>query len=869
MDIPQITAGLARLFNDEGHRVVFWNDPDREFVSVLPHLGLDGVTVLRLDEVGSLQAKITVERTNSTGKFLLYSPAEEPEYEDDWLLDIRLYSRSFRADRASILLQQLGLTQLHLRQHLTDRRKFFDAKDRLQKLKALILPEDTAADLDRKMLAVVLKADQPELFALVRTLFHGWLDAGEELDLGIAPAAWELVEKYELDKPFWAFVKAAFGYEEADPSLKNFLLRLFVTDYGHHAKAEVPQALAGLVLPASGWANAVVCLAQWRDSSSKGTSYDRLSAEAAAVLKMDEQLVGVDVDHLREVMTFLAVEKRIAGGLRDRVRATADAIDVEEIRAVVGRRQAGHWASLTLPDPSGQRAALHAAYDALVAAATFFDLRNRHRHGFDYPDAGSMYRAYESELYRFDQLYRHFCEACGIARSIGKDGLKDLRNEVEAVYANWYVPTLAVAWGKFVEGGLLAKWQIEKVPQQHQFFRRHVQSWLDEGDNRRAFVIISDAFRYEAARELTDELNGKYRFEAALTSQLGVLPSYTALGMASLLPHKKIAYKDEAVLVDGSPTSGLANRDTILKTVDGVAVRYDDLMAMKKDEGRDFVRDRRVVYIYHDIVDKIGDDAGTEGRTFEGVRKAIEELAAVVGYIVNNLNGHCILVTADHGFLFTESAPTETEKSKLEEKPPGTVVAKKRYLLGTSLPAHDAAWRGSTAATAEAEGGMEFWVPKGAQRFHFTGGAKFVHGGAMPQEVVVPVLTVRHVRGKSASETKAKSVSVQVLGGNHRITTNRHRFQLLQMEAISDRVKSVTLRIAVYEGAAPVTNVESITFDSTSPNMDERRTWVSLVLQDRKYDKKTPYRLALTDAETGIEQQSVPVVIDRAISDDF
>jgi hypothetical protein len=43
--------------------------------------------------------------------------------------------------------------------------------------------------------------------------------------------------------------------------------------------------------------------------------------------------------------------------------------------------------------------------------------------------------------------------------------------------------------------------------------------------NRRAFVIISDAFRYEAAQELTAELNGKYRFEATLSSQLGVLPS--------------------------------------------------------------------------------------------------------------------------------------------------------------------------------------------------------------------------------------------------------------------------------------------------------------------------------------------------------
>ena len=41
------------------------------------------------------------------------------------------------------------------------------------------------------------------------------------------------------------------------------------------------------------------------------------------------------------------------------------------------------------------------------------------------------------------------------------------------------------------------------------------------------------------------------------------------------------------------------------------------------------------------------------------------------------------------------------------------------------------------------------------------------------------------------------------------------------------------------------------------------------MLEDRQYDKKTQYRLVLRDAETGIEQQSVEVTIDRAFTDDF
>jgi uncharacterized protein (TIGR02687 family) len=735
----------------------------------------------------------------------------------------------------------------------------------------LVASDDAAADLDRKMIAVVAKADHPELFNLVRTIFHAWIEAGTEIDLDNMPAVWSHIEKFDLDTPFWQMVKATFGFEEENPTLKNFLLYLLLTDYAHHLKEDVPQSIRGLLLPRIGWSNAMVCLAQWRDSSSKGTSYDRLSAETAAILKIEDHLPNLEIDQLIDVMTFLAVEKRIASSLRERVQTTADTINANDVRAIATRRQVGHWASLTVADSTGvPRQALHAVYDALVAAADFYALRNLRKSGLDYPDAATMYRAYESELFRFDQLYRHFCEAADTAEDQGWNIVKPLRADLEARYVNWYLTNLALAWGKFIEpqGGLLSKWQIDEVPNQQRFYERNVRPWLEEGDNRRAFVIISDAFRHEAAQELTTELNGRYRFEATLSSQLGVLPSYTALGMASLLPHKTLAYKGTDVLVDGK-SSVASERDGILQAVGGLACKYDELMAKKKEDGREFVKDKRVVYVYHNTVDAVGDDGKTEGKTFEAVRTAINELAALVGYIINNLNGHHIVVTADHGFLFTETARVETDKSKLKDKPDSTILAKKRYLIGKNLHPDDATWHGKLSVTAGADGDMEFWIPKGANLFHFLGGARFVHGGAMPQEIVVPVVTVKHIRGKSAQETKIKPVTVQVLGSNHRITSAYCRFQLIQMEAVSERVKSITLRVAVYEGEEPVTDVQTVKFDSTSGNLDERKKWVNLVLKDRQYSKKSPYRLVLSDVETGIEQQSAEVIIDRAFTDDF
>ena len=564
MDVAQITDALDQVFNDDHVRIVFWNDPNGEFVESLPDIALEGVEVLDLDEVGALEAKVRIEQDDPAGRYLLYSPAEEPDYEDDWLLDMRLYGRSFRADRASIILQELGLSRQHLRQHLAKRRKFFDNKERLHKLTGLVSPEDSELDLDRKMLAVVAKADQPELFNIVRTLFHSMTE-GDESDLEARPPAWAQIERFELDEPFWVMVKSTFGYGEDSPTLQNFLIRLLVSDYAHHLAKELPGALQHLQLPRSGTANAVVCLAQWRDSSSKNNSYDVLVAEVGERLHMRDHLHGCEIEELLDVMTFLDVEEKIVHGLLDRVTSTTDAIDPEAVGSIVDCRLAGHWVS-SGSVPETQRNARRAVYKALAVAAQLLHLRNTHEAGFDSSDTTAMYKAYESRLFRFDQLYRHFCENADVAAGHGWDMLKPLREEIESCYCNGYLTPMALAWGKFVDAELPEKWAIDGIQNQYVFFDRRVRPWLDEAENRRAFVIISDAMRYEVAEELTGYLNGTYRIEAQLSSQLGVLPSYTALGMASLLPHEKLEYTENGgvLAVHGKPTASLEQRNEIL-----------------------------------------------------------------------------------------------------------------------------------------------------------------------------------------------------------------------------------------------------------------------------------------------------------------
>ncbi|WP_233357063.1 hypothetical protein, partial [Vibrio cholerae] len=80
------------------------------------------------------------------------------------------------------------------------------------------------------------------------------------------------------------------------------------------------------------------------------------------------------------------------------------------------------------------------------------------------------------------------------------------------------------------------------------------------------------------------------------------------------------------------------------------------------------------------------------------------------------------------GFLFQQKALVAADKTSLKTKPAGAIEAKKCYIVGNNLPSDEACWKGSINDTAHGSSDTEFLLPKAAQRFHFVGGAKFVHG---------------------------------------------------------------------------------------------------------------------------------------------
>ena len=142
------------------------------------------------------------------------------------------------------------------------------------------------------------------------------------------------------------------------------------------------------------------------------------------------------------------------------------------------------------------------------------------------------------------------------------------------------------------------------------------------------------------------------------------------------------------------------------------------------------------------------------------------------------------------------------------------------------------------------------------------GGLQYVHGGASPQEMIVPLLKYR----AGQSSTKAKKVNIRIGNTVSRITSNIQKFTCFQIEPVNtfERVIERDVRIALYSATdIRISNEERILLNSLE---GDRAYSVSLTL--RAGDNKKAV-LKVIDSETGDILDSKTYEISLAISSDF
>ncbi|MEH6180348.1 BREX-1 system phosphatase PglZ type A [Salmonella enterica subsp. enterica serovar Typhimurium] len=864
MQNQEFIAGLKAKFAE--HRIVFWHDPDKRFLEELDNLELENVTLLDMTDQSQLAVKKRIEIDEPEQQFLLWFPHDAPPKEFDWLLDIRLYSTEFHADFAAITLNTLGIPQLGLREHIQRRKAFFSTK-RLSALKGLVTEQENEASLDKKMVAVIagVKTAKTEeiLFSLITQYVNQQKDDDSDLENTLA-----MLKRHDLEGVLWDILNQEMGYQAEHPTLENLILKLFCTDLSAQADPQKREWLEKNVLATpSGRASALAFMVTWLADRRYKEAYDYCAQQMQDALRPEDQYRLSSPYDLHECETTLSIEQTIIHALVTQLLEESTTLDREAFKKLLSERQSKYWCQT--------RQEYCAIYDALRQAERLLNLRNRHIDGFHYQDSATFWKAYCEELFRFDQAYRLFNEYALLVHSKGAMILKSLDDYIEALYSNWYLAELSRSWNKVLETeNRMQEWRIAGVPRQQNFYNEVVKPQFNNPQIKRVFVIISDALRYEVAEELGNQINTEKRFTAELRSQLGVLPSYTQLGMAALLPHDEICYQPgsgDIVYADGLSTSGTPNRDTILKKYKGMAVKSDDLLKWKNQQGRDLIRDYEVVYIWHNTIDAMGDSASTEEKTFEACRNAVVELKDLVTRVINRLHGTRIIVTADHGFLFQQQPLSGQDKTTLQIKPDNTIKNHKRFIIGHQLPADDFCWKGKVADTAGVSDNSEFLIPKGIQRFHFSGGARFVHGGAMLQEVCVPVLQVKALQ-KTAAEKQPQRRPVDIVKHHPliKLVNNIDKVSLLQTHPVGELYEPRTLNIFIVDNANNVVSgKERICFDSDNNTMEKRVRDVTLKLIGANFNRRNEYWLILEDAQTETGYQKYPVIIDLAFQDDF
>ncbi|MBD2803154.1 BREX-1 system phosphatase PglZ type A [Xenorhabdus sp. ZM] len=865
MQIKDLHAGITQKF--EQYRIVFWHDPDNHFSSILTSLGLENVVVLDMSAESLLATKKRIELDQPEQKFLLYFNCVRPAREQDWLLDIRLYSDEFHADHAAMILSELKIPQLGLREYIQSREAFFAVNARTQILKSWITEGESEESLDKKMLAVVADANSFEtkeiLFSLMRRYVRQYQD---EEDNALENTLF-VMERLQLTSILWKVLQQEMCYQSENPSLDDFILKLFCTDLWLQGDKERRDWLNSNVLrTAAGKASALAFMASWRADRRFSEDYDFIANQLAAKFDLSEHYRESSPYALQECETFEAIEQFIIKALVTLLSEQSTTLDRIKFKNLLSHRLMTHWCQ-TRPE-------YYSIYEALRHAERLLNLRNIHVDGFHYADSSSLWKAYCSELHRFDQAYRLFNEKAMQVHSKGADILRALDEHIEALYTNWYLAELSREWNRLLDDEQkLKSWRFNGIPLQRNFYNDVVKHELSTTKVKRVFVIISDALRYEVAQELGSLINGEKRFSSELRSQTGVLPSYTQLGMAALLPHRELSYLPDhsgVVYADGQSTHGFNNREAILRNVKGMAVKSEELFKWHNSEGREKVRNAEVVYIWHNTIDAIGDTGSTEEKTFEACRTTINELKDLVTRVINRLNATRVYITADHGFLFQQRPLAETDKTKLQIKPENTIEAKKRFIIGHQLPDDPFCWRGKLADTAGCSDNSEFLLPKGIQRFHFTGGARFVHGGAMLQEVCVPVLQVKPLDKAKAEKRQQRPVGVVAKSQNIKLVSNIDKISFIQTEAVNEQYRARQLTIYIVDVENNVVSAkETVNFDSDNEGMDQRVRDVTLKLAGNQFDRRNRYTLVLEDSETQTRFSQYVVTIDLAIQDDF
>lgn len=840
-------------------RIIFWKDEDKEFESVFDEIELEDVKKLKLTETNAFEAKKLLSIDDQTSNYLVYSSLSFENKEQNWLLNIELYSEEFRSDLTSLRMTELNAVESEpMRKAFKLYSKFFDNKQRKSKLQKLSGYYEHPKQLHLDVMAVLSGAESGSISKILEKILSEDLDNENNHTL-------KNIYEYGNSDAFKQMVSRFTGYPEGeDTDLEQIAAFILLSALSLHFDSAVLKGLEEYQSD-SRKENDYSIVHEWITHGNR-EAYQDLAKHIEAKLNLRSRFEKADVDTLLSSDVFPAIDEALLKRYFNEI--AENVIKVNEIFDSIESKRTQAWFQEFEP-----------FYDCLYYAAKIEEFHSKYLNGFHFDSPKKVWKFYEDEAYQVDTWYRKFQQAYQKALQENNDYLEDslrqMSETIENLYSNWFLSSLMENWVETAGKDYSDLGYVSNIPRQTSFYNEQVLRKSSKAA-RRVAVIISDALRYEVAAELRDSLVKQTNGTAELTSRQSLFPSITKFGMAGVLNWYKpsIILNDGTpeVLLDGAHVRSTTEREKRLKTRDGQevlkagAIQAEDFKDMKSKERRAYLKDKDVVYLYHNQIDKVGHNGPKEA--FPACERSITELQSLVKTLVNE-NVSEILVTSDHGFLYTARPLEEMNKIGRQVLSNDAYEYGRRYILAPEGTTAEYLLPVKMSSDYDGEQ-LTGFTPRDTSRIKIAGGKdNYVHGGISLQEVMVPVIQFNNKnRSKNKDFEEREYAKIQLLSDNRKISNLNFALNFYQPVPIGDKMLPSVYKICMKdEDGNIVSDVKEVIADKDSPNNIDRQFKVRFNLKPGQYDRHKTYTLEIsTEHEIPIEES---FTIDIALADDF
>ena len=818
-------------------KIIFWYDPKQDYADFINELELDNTEIIKYDN-NSFWIRYHIEKEELNKNIIIYLLFERKKGIDNDLLDLETANSDllFNPDSTTMRLKNLGLTE-DCRNIINKYAKFFGNKKRENEFKNFDIEEKDNDNIDLIITAILLNVKSINEDEILKEILKCYYEDQKR---------YEELFKFGSEEFILSLFNNTFGTsisssEELPEVYKSLIFTYFATTLKDIKKVSrySKYLLTDKATNVSVFINNLM-----RDKITK-ECFEKLSKEVGKEFGIDELLNSMDIEDYILSDAFESIDKYIIKYVVDKLFDGIGEYDI--YKNYIDTRENKYWFEK-----------LSNEYNLLKVAIAFFRKINRVEDSIKIVDIDRFAKDYVDNFSEVDTLYRKVYFFFDNIEN--RDLFISLKNKIENIYVNNFMSELSIKWSDMVEN--MSRYDSNRMVLQKDFYKNYIKPFNDKKD--RIIVIISDAFRYECAKELNEKLK-QFASKSDITYMQGLVPSYTKLGMAALLPNKELSrVKDsDDILVDGQVSSSIKDREILLQkdNPDSIVIKYDDLYEMTKLEWKKLFSGKKVVYIYHDTIDNAGEH--NENEVFVACDKAINELERLVKDLHTTFSGINAFITADHGFFYKRGKVESYEKT---DKTTNSTKQKTRYSYSDSIVDEEGILSISLDYLFGENSGYVN-IPKGNIIFARQGtGINYVHGGILPQEIIIPVIDFKSTR----TTEESKKVGITYSGLSTKITNAITYLEFLQDSNVDENNKPCRYLLHFEDkDGNRISDECTIIANYENTEVKDRFFREKFVFKNIKYDKNEPYYLVIIDEETGIIKAKIKFYIDIVIANNF